>query len=1270
MPEKTIVVRLRADTAQYTSAMVAAAKTQQGFATSVGASAARSQAQITRFGAAAATFGKIVTLGVAGGLALSAKAAIDFESSFTRVQKTVDATPAQFAALSDEIRQLAKEIPIGVNQLNQIAELGGQLGVSVGGITEFTDTIAKIGVTTNLAADQAALGFGRLGAILNLGEDEFDNLGSSLVELGNNFSTTEDQILTFALRIAPIGQTVGLSADEVLALATAFSSVGIPAERGGTAVQKAFISIQDAVVSGSEELEVFAEIAGQTAEDFSRAFRDDPAQAFASFINGLQRIQEEGGNVFEVLRDVELADQRVISSLLALSNSTGTLERALDSSARAYTDFNALNEEAEKQFETTAAKIQLAKNQIVDLGIELGENLLPIIGNLAEGFGGLLEAVQNLDPAFKQLIGTLLGLVALGTVGSKIVSGLAKLFPALSAALTTMGGAAIFARAALGGLIGIVAGTVIFGLADWGRELRERKEEVEELTEAIRIQSTALAGDTSLRDVIFNNLEPATELFNELGISVNQVADALTTRLRDGQVAPTLGRIRGEVTKLEKELGRLTDKSGTNLFTAEDEARLAEVTRLLQLYGFTLDIIEEQEIKVAEARDIAADEARSKNRQKAIDAEVNRLLELNDALDERDAVRFAKALNDVGDEAALSAEELETLRDNAAEVLDVFERDQDAASGFVNAIIRLREGMDELNSTTEPTLEQGLEIEQLWRNARQAAAELGPNGIEPLIQNFQALLAQGIITQEQFTFFLATLLAFDPVSQSFQSSADVVLGNMELIERVSRITGIAVADLINGVLAQSTGSFQAFTGNVDAVITRLQNLVRAAQRTNAIIPELVDGTINIQEVLNELARLQSLGSQIRDIPFIGSGGSGSSGGGGGTVDDIEEVVDALGELRDAYADVTGALSALRNQEDAVRNLADAEQELRDLRREQRRLPDEIAAAEERLKQARIAAKAVTTDEQLAIEKAEENLRRAQLAYEQGVITRTELTKAEEELAEAIAKSTNVSDDPDVIDAREDLNELKQRELEIEQEIEDAKLAVLDAQLAIIEAELRLLEAGQEFADLTKEQRDLFRELAAEAGLTEEAIERILRVARRIKDELDGTSLLPVGDPGGVGGDPVDDPPDGGGGTPSRQYVVRSGDTLYGIASNLGTTFNDLIAKNPTVFNQNTGLTRTLDPNLIYPGDVIKYHRGGIVPGQRHVESLALLQGGEMVIPNSPTNRHSLPGQMIMIENLNVRGVWDFAAPQAVERLMDNVERELETRRRASSAAVI
>ena len=196
-------------------------------------------------------------------------------------------------------------------------------------------------------------------------------------------------------------------------------------------------------------------------------------------------------------------------------------------------------------------------------------------------------------------------------------------------------------------------------------------------------------------------------------------------------------------------------------------------------------------------------------------------------------------------------------------------------------------------------------------------------------------------------------------------------------------------------------------------------------------------------------------------------------------------------------------------------------------------------------------------------------------------------------------------------------------------------------------------------------------------MTGDQIERILRAARRTKRVLDSTSIFkeePVpafgsGTVVGTGG--IVDPAEGDLASDTlRQYVVQTGDTLSRIASNLGTTLTDLVSKNVSVFNQLTGDTRVLNPDLLFPGDILRYHRGGIVPGQRHTESLALLQGGETVLPNSPTNRHGIPTQSIVVQNLNVRGVWDFASPQAVDRLMDNVERQLEQRRRASGLVAV
>ena len=62
--------------------------------------------------------------------------------------------------------------------------------------------------------------------------DDFDKLGSSVIELGNNFATTESEISDMALRLAGAGTTVGLTEPDILGLATALSSLGIEAESG------------------------------------------------------------------------------------------------------------------------------------------------------------------------------------------------------------------------------------------------------------------------------------------------------------------------------------------------------------------------------------------------------------------------------------------------------------------------------------------------------------------------------------------------------------------------------------------------------------------------------------------------------------------------------------------------------------------------------------------------------------------------------------------------------------------------------------------------------------------------------------------------------------------------------------------------------------------------------------------------------------------------------------------------------------------------------
>jgi TP901 family phage tail tape measure protein len=362
----------------------------------------RAASRFTKIGgqmeAAGRTLTAAVTLPIVGlGFAVG-KAAISFESSFAGIRKTMDLTEAEFGKLAQANRDLAKAIPVSVNELNRIGELAGQLGIrGVDNVLKFEDTIAKLAVTTDLTADAAALSFAQIANVIGLPQDQIDRLGSAVVGLGNNFATVESRIVDFTQRIAGAGKIAGLTVGDLTGIATGFASMGVNAEAGGTAVQKVLLSMVSAVAQGGEELTTFADVAGTTVGEFADLFRRDAGQAFARFVEGLGR---QGDNAIATLEALGLQDQRLIRSFLSAASAGDLLSRAIAQGNREFADNNALTEEAGKRFETAASQLTIFWNRIKDVSITLGNALVPVLLDVADAFTPLVETVGAAAKAF------------------------------------------------------------------------------------------------------------------------------------------------------------------------------------------------------------------------------------------------------------------------------------------------------------------------------------------------------------------------------------------------------------------------------------------------------------------------------------------------------------------------------------------------------------------------------------------------------------------------------------------------------------------------------------------------------------------------------------------------------------------------------------------------------------------------------------------------------------------------------------------------------
>jgi TP901 family phage tail tape measure protein len=112
---------------------------------------------------------------------------LNFESAFAGVRKTVDATEEEFEQFESGLREMSKQMPVTASELAAIAEAAGQLSIKNENLLSFTETMAHLGVTTNLTSQEAATALARLANITGMNQENFDRLGSSIVELGNNF---------------------------------------------------------------------------------------------------------------------------------------------------------------------------------------------------------------------------------------------------------------------------------------------------------------------------------------------------------------------------------------------------------------------------------------------------------------------------------------------------------------------------------------------------------------------------------------------------------------------------------------------------------------------------------------------------------------------------------------------------------------------------------------------------------------------------------------------------------------------------------------------------------------------------------------------------------------------------------------------------------------------------------------------------------------------------------------------------------------------------
>ncbi|MDR0326689.1 MAG: phage tail tape measure protein [Planctomycetaceae bacterium] len=289
--------------------------------------------QFKDLGKAFTDLGKIASLYVSapiiGAFTLSAKSAIDFESAFAGVRKTVDASESEFATLKEGIIGMTRSMPQSAVEIAGVAEAAGQLGIKTENILEFSKTMVMLGDSTNMSSQEAATSLARFANIVQMSQTDFDKLGSVIVSLGNNLATTESEITNMGLRLAGAGKQIGLSEAEIMSFAGALSSVGIEAEAGGSAFSKVMMQMQIATETTGKMTEILS------SESFNASVK---SLALADAQKLLKDAYKEVEDAQKNVADAQKKYNDELEKTAALTENALSAEASLQKAQDAYND--------------------------------------------------------------------------------------------------------------------------------------------------------------------------------------------------------------------------------------------------------------------------------------------------------------------------------------------------------------------------------------------------------------------------------------------------------------------------------------------------------------------------------------------------------------------------------------------------------------------------------------------------------------------------------------------------------------------------------------------------------------------------------------------------------------------------------------------------------------------------------------------------------------------------------------------------------------------
>lgn len=408
-----------------------------------------------------------VTAPIAAAYGASIKAAMNYGDSLAKVATIADQSQVPIKTLSNEILNLSNESGKGASELAEATYQALSASVetkNVSGFVRQATGLAKAGfLETADAVDVLTTVINAYGK----SAEDADEIANMLIQTQNDGKTTVNELAQNMGQVIPTASALNIPLEQLAASYVMLTKQGINTANSTTQLRAMFNELSK---DGSNVSKILKD---QTGKSFGQLMQE--GWSLGDVLKVLNESVDGNGEAFKNL----WGNTRAGQGALALVN--GGLEEFNEEAAKML-DSTGNVDKALSELATPGAAARKALNQLVNVGIQIGDVLAPYIEKASQALQWLVDKFNKLSPtaqktiviigAIAAAIGPVLTIIGTLTSGIGSVIGLiGKVIPMISGLGSTVG---LLSSGALLPIIAII-GLVVAAFILWKKKGDEIK---------------------------------------------------------------------------------------------------------------------------------------------------------------------------------------------------------------------------------------------------------------------------------------------------------------------------------------------------------------------------------------------------------------------------------------------------------------------------------------------------------------------------------------------------------------------------------------------------------------------------------------------------------------------------------------------------------------------------------------------------------------------------------------------------------------------------